>query len=193
MGEPAAGPSGTAFDLGGGEQHSEPDAFVIGENTPEAPSHGPMFDLDDEESAPKEDMSVSPDFDLSDANSVAHPAEPVTVAPVPARAAGTSMGDSVFQAISSVLTDLASELRRALEYYSTRYGKVPSTIFLCGGTAKMPKLDEFLSRELGVQVRVADPVKNLNVSVPAMSDQYLREVSPLFSVSIGLAVRDMIG
>ena len=66
-------------------------------------------------------------------------------------------------------------------------------IYLCGGTAKIPKLDQFLSRELGVSVVVADPVKKLHVNVPQASPQYLKDMSPLFSVCIGLAIRDMIG
>jgi len=92
-----------------------------------------------------------------------------------------------------VLIDLANELRRSIEYYSTRYGRMPERVFLCGGTAKMPHLDEFLTRELGIPVEVADPVKNLQVTVPGVSDRYLREISPMFSVAVGLAIRDMIG
>ena len=88
---------------------------------------------------------------------------------------------------------MAEDLRRSVEYYSTKYSKMPARVFLCGGTAKIPKLDEYLSRELGVPVEVADPLKNIRTNLPAASPQYLREISPLFSVSVGLAIRDMIG
>jgi Tfp pilus assembly PilM family ATPase len=42
-------------------------------------------------------------------------------------------------------------------------------------------------------VEVADPVKNVAIKAPSASEQYLQEISPMLSVSIGLAIRDMIG
>jgi len=80
----------------------------------------------------------------------------------------------------------------SLEYYTTRYGKTPERVFLCGGTAKIPRLDEFLSRELGLPVVVADPISNVRVTAPGVSAQYLKEISPLLPVCIGLAIRDML-
>jgi type IV pilus assembly protein PilM len=103
------------------------------------------------------------------------------------------MEDNVFKAISGVLMDLAVELRRSLDYYGTKYANPPQRIYLCGGTAKMPNLDKFLSRELGVPCEVADPLRGLRVNVPAASPQYIKDISPLFSICIGLAIRDMIG
>ena len=187
---PAAGPS---FDLGGDSPSAGP-SFDLGGDEPSQQPAGPTFDLDDEPAAPVADESANPNFDLSDADDKADPGE--AVAPQhpakPTMVAG-SIEDNVFQAISGVLVDLANELRRSLEYYSNRYSQVPERIFLCGGTAKMPHLDEFLTRELGVPVEVADPIKNLNTKIAGMSDRYMKEVAPMFSVSIGLAIRDMIG
>ena len=101
--------------------------------------------------------------------------------------------ERVFQAISGVLVDLATEIRRSIEYYNVRYSKMPQKIILCGGTAKMPHLDEFLSRELGMPVEVANPFTNAAAQVPEFSSYYLKEIAPLFSVSVGLAIRDMVG
>jgi|GEM_PF-311173 len=103
------------------------------------------------------------------------------------------MTERVFQAISSVLVDLATEIRRSIEYYNVRYSKMPQKIILCGGTAKMPHLDEFLAGELGMPVEVAAPFTNAAARVPDFSEYYLKEIAPLFSVSIGLAIRDMVG
>lgn len=184
----AAGPS---FDLGG------PSSFDAAEE-PAAPA-GPAFDLDDDEPEPVVEEDAAPSFDLSDAgNEIDHGAEAVpqatgapVVAPVPMDAGSTE--GQVFQAISGVLADLANELRMSLDYYQNRYSKLPERVYLCGGTAKMPGLDQYLSRELGLPVVVADPVKNLPVQVPSASPQYLNEISPLLCVCMGLAIRDMIG
>ena len=216
LGESDAASAGPSFDLGGddsaaaagpsfdlGESDAAPadqgPAFDLGGDEA-AEQASPAFDLDDDSGATSSEDLASPSFDLSDVNLEADAGEHVdaqepvydfksNVAPIEAG----SMEEKVFLAMSNVLVDLANELRRSLDYYYVNNSKMPERIFLCGGTAKMPRLDEFLSRELGVPVEVADPTKNLAVKTPGYSAQYLREISPLFSVSIGLAIRDMIG
>ncbi len=164
-------PTGPAFDLG--EEEGAAPAFDLSEEEAEVePPITPVFDLEEEEPEPTQE-------------------EPQTAA-LQEAVSPESMEDRVFDAISEVLVDLATELRRSIEYYSTRYGKMPERVLLCGGTAKMPHLDEFLSRELGIPVEVADPWKNLQVSVASVSAQYLKEISPMFPVAVGLAIRDMI-
>ena len=187
--EPSAGP---AFDLGQQPPPAEPGAPLDlgGDQAPQEQQAMPDFDLEDEEPTEQPQGSA---FDLTDADEHSAPEEPTAQDMVPAAAPATgSTQQQVFSAISSVLVDMADEFRRSLEYYATKYSKMPSRVFLCGGTAKMPKLDEFLSRELGVPVQVADPLSNIRVNVTGASHQYLKEISPLFSVSIGLAIRDMI-
>jgi len=180
----AAGPS---FDLDDEAAVPAAPTFDLGEEEPAAaPAAGPVFDLEDE-------PVPAQAFDLDAAEDQPAQAEPAQQQLVAARSSGDSIEDRVFDAISGVLIDLANELRRSIEYYSTRYGRMPERVFLCGGTAKMPHLDEFLTRELSIPVEVADPVKNLEVRVPGVSDRYLREISPMFSVAVGLAIRDMLG
>ena len=178
--------SGPSFDLGGPVEETAPPAA--------------MFDLGEDEPEPEAEDSSEPNFDLSDAGTETDhgievdPVVPKTAAaPVTAGFEDGSTEAEVFRAISGVLVDLANELRMSLDYYTNRYGKTPDRVYLCGGTARMPNLDVFLTQELGVLVEVADPVKNLPVQVPGASPQYLEEISPMLSVSIGLAIRDMIG
>lgn len=194
-------PSGPSFDLGGPDQDAQVSSgpsFDLGAEEPSKPS-GLSFDLGDDEPEPIVEEEAAPSFDLSDAGGEADhgaqaapqaPAAP-TVAPVPMDASSTE--GQVFQAISGVLADLANELRMSLDYYQNRYAKLPERVYLCGGTAKMPHLDEYLSHELGLPVVVADPIKNMPINVPGASPQYLNEISPLLCVCMGLAIRDMIG
>jgi len=177
-----------AFDLGGD---------LTEDQTPAAP----MFDLSDDEPQPQPEPEqvAEPSFDLSDAGKEQDHGRQVEIGDVGTGSAGAaapkdddSAAAQVFAAISGVLVDLANELRMSLEYYTTRYGKTPERVFLCGGTAKIPRLDEFLSRELGLPVVVADPISNVRVTAPGVSAQYLKEISPLLPVCIGLAIRDML-
>lgn len=134
--------------------------------------------------------AFSPDYDLSELEPtsahVAHTA-------APGEGKDAAMVAQVSEAISGVLIDLANEIRRSMEYYSVKYNNTPSKVFLCGGTAKIPNLAEFLTRELGVPVEVANPLGNIPCHVPSMSDYYIKDLAPLFTVSVGLAIRDMIG
>ncbi len=193
-----SGDMGPTFDLGADEPAAASDSIDLGGPVEDTPPVAPTFDLDDEPE-PEPETPAEPNFDLSDAGAETdhgEQAEPST-APVPvAPVAGFEDGSTeaaVFQAISGVLLDLANELRMSLDYYNNRYSKMPDRVYLCGGTARMPNLDKFLSQELGVPVVVADPVKNVTVKTPGASPQYLEEISPMLSVSIGLAIRDMIG
>jgi len=206
---PSAGPN---FDLGepvdmapapdADAEQAEPPAPMMdfGGAEPAVFDTTPKFDLDDDEDVPKPEPQQleNPSFDLSDTDQhadpgeLAPPPEPVQIISAPVASSGGAIQDQVFDAISAVLVDLANELRRSIEYYSNRYSQMPERIFLSGGTAKMPHLDEFLTEQLGIPVVVADPVKNLKMKITGMSDRYLHEISPMFSVSIGLAIRDMI-
>lgn len=194
----SAGPS---FDLGSSDEPS----FDLGVDesadaapeTPEQPAAPSLaFDLNDDAPSQDEEGAVAPSFDLSDTSDTADPGKHVDYVPTEyddKHSGGDSMEENVFNAISGVLMDLVHQLRNSLDYYSTQSGKMPDKIYICGGTSKMPKLDALLTRELGVPVEVANPVTNLSTKVSGVSEQYLREISPLLSVSIGLAIRDMIG
>lgn len=101
--------------------------------------------------------------------------------------------EEIFDAMSPALMDLIAEVRRSLEYYSSRYQSQPDKILLCGGTAKMKDLDKLFENELGIPVIVANPLHNVAVFSRQLSDGYLEEISSLLPVSVGLAIRDMIG
>lgn len=172
------------FDLGGGE---------------ESPEFKPAFDLEEPEMGVSAE-GIAPTFDIDDDAGLQAAAdeyaadEPIqsqdiNYAPaVPPQ----NIGKQVNDAITPVLMELATEIRRSFDYYTTRYQNRPEVIFLCGGTARMRNLDQFLANELGIPVRIADPMENLNVQCPKYTPDYLRDVSPLFPVSIGLAIREML-
>jgi type IV pilus assembly protein PilM len=184
------------------------DVFDLG-GTQETPDFKPTFDLEEPEAGP---APAAPDLDFdiggeplappSDAGGQPPAAEPPapaaqdTYAPAAqdqyAAAPAQDIRWKVINAIIPVLIELATEIRRSLDYYTTRYQSRPEQIFLCGGTARMRNLDQFLANELGIPVQVADPMANLAVQCPKYTPQYLREVSPIFPVSIGLAIREML-
>jgi type IV pilus assembly protein PilM len=97
----------------------------------------------------------------------------------------------VVDAITPILGDLVTELRRSLDYFRGNSGHGVERMILCGGTARLRGLDRFLSEQLGIPVSIGDPLRSVNITAK-VDPKYAQEVSPLFSVSLGLAVREMM-
>src|SRR5688572_7169063 len=174
-------PAPMPFDF----SESDPNVQAATGEAPPAESAEPAapdFDLG-------ETPAAAPDFDLGDI-------------PPPAAAPSTSMVPSgqldptkvsVFAAMAPVLSELLTELRRSMEYYRGRSsdGRIDE-ILLVGGTARMKGLDQFLSSELGIPTRVADPMQYTTVTAKSYSAEHFAEMAPSFAVAIGLAARDMV-
>ncbi|MHB0999325.1 MAG: type IV pilus assembly protein PilM [Armatimonadota bacterium] len=101
--------------------------------------------------------------------------------------------EQIFDAMAPVLMDLIAEIRRSLDYYMSKFQGQPDKILLCGGTAKMEGLTQLVQNELGIPTILANPLKNVTVFSSTLSKDYLEEVATIFPVSLGLAIRDMIG
>jgi len=158
------------------------------------------FDLSvDEEPAQDSAQAGTPQLDLSGdvqkaSDEIAPAAPPAPVSDQGSEVEIPAYSDEViFDAIGPVLADLVAEVRRSIEYFASRYQSQPDKIVLCGGTAKLPHLDEFFTAELGIPTIVANPLKNIEVFSRGASEDYLAEVAAVFPVGIGLAMRDMIG
>jgi type IV pilus assembly protein PilM len=90
-----------------------------------------------------------------------------------------------------MVENLTDEIRRTISLY----GAVPSdegdglkTIFLSGGSARLPGMRELLEERMAVPVRVVEPFRGFTVS-KNVDRAYLAESAPLFAVGAGLAIR----
>ena len=101
--------------------------------------------------------------------------------------------DDIFEAIAPVLGELASELRRSLDYYRSRGAQVSvDRVLLTGGSANLPNLAAFLQNELQVPVAVANPLAGLTVTSKGFDPNYLPTIGPAFTVAVGLAAREAV-
>ena len=100
---------------------------------------------------------------------------------------------TLYAAMQPVLDDLATEVRRSLEFHLGRY---PDTTFsrlvLVGGGAKLRNLDEFLTGNLGVPASVGNPFAHIKVDTPGLPPEFVPTNAPLCAVALGLALRDFI-
>ena len=98
----------------------------------------------------------------------------------------------VLAVMAGVSEEIAGEIQRSFEFFrTTAADEVIDTMVISGGCAKIKGLDRFLSHHLGLPVSVANPFRGLYYNEKAFDPEYLRDMSPVAAVSLGLALRRM--
>lgn len=95
---------------------------------------------------------------------------------------------SLHEVMLPILGDLATEIRRSLDYFQTRWRESRvGRIVLSGGTAKLENLDRFLSLELGVETIVGDPFLACDAS-----GRVSKDTAASMATAVGLAMRGAV-
>jgi Tfp pilus assembly PilM family ATPase len=97
--------------------------------------------------------------------------------------------DRIKTALLSTLTRIFSEVNRVLLSYGQRYNKNVAHVVVTGGGASLPGLAAFAKQNLSAEVDVANPFGH--TEAPAFLEAVLREIGPGFTVSVGLALRNL--
>ena len=98
----------------------------------------------------------------------------------------SSLQPKIEGALKKPLGSITSEIKRVIKFYQDRGHdkRAVETIVLTGGTASMPGLVDYLARELGMPVSVADPWAGLEL-------KHIQPVSkveaPMYTTALGLA------
>ncbi|MCS7172448.1 MAG: type IV pilus assembly protein PilM [Armatimonadetes bacterium] len=112
--------------------------------------------------------------------------EEKAVAPVGALPMEDPTAARVSEAISPVLADIVTELRRSAEFFLTRSGgREIRKVLLAGGTARIPNLATFFADELGLPVEVGDVFRYYPTERP------IQDTGPAFAAATGLALRGL--
>lgn len=100
---------------------------------------------------------------------------------------------SLHEVMLPILGDLATEIRRSLDYFQTRWRESRvGRIVLSGGTAKLQNLDRFLSLELGVETVVGDPFLSCDVAERVVSSAARKDAASSMATAVGLAMRGAV-
>lgn len=92
-------------------------------------------------------------------------------------------------ALDPVLRMVVDEVKKAINFYQTEEkGDAPSAVVISGGSSGMPQMISSLSSLLGLEVLIANPFSS--VSIDPETAQKLAPYSPLYSVAVGLAMRE---
>lgn len=83
---------------------------------------------------------------------------------------------------------LAGEIKKAVRFFEEKTKEQVPLLILSGGSALMMGMAEYFVKELGVEVQVANPFSAIFTPDPML--QTLKKDAPLFTVAIGLAMRE---
>lgn len=88
-----------------------------------------------------------------------------------------------------VSQELGQEIQRTLDYFGTtaEHERI-QRIFLSGGCALVPGLQDFLSSQWGIEVQPANPFKRVKIGSGLNAD-VVQKLAPLATVATGLAMR----
>lgn len=97
--------------------------------------------------------------------------------------------------IDSVLADRASELALAIErataFLNADLGAAAgiAAVYLSGGAARVPRLQEAIAERLRVKVEVVNPLQRLEIAPEATADLPGEDTAALWMLPVGLALR----
>lgn len=95
----------------------------------------------------------------------------------------------VFQAMRPVFNDMVTEIQRSLNFFKTLNKKSElESMFLMGNTAKLPGLQQFLNKNLGMDVEILDKYPKLTGS-EVMGAQAFKENAAAFGVVYGMCLQ----
>ncbi len=97
--------------------------------------------------------------------------------------------DRVSKVIRTVLTRLHAEISRSINFYrSQQGGSAPSRLFLTGGCARLPQLDQFFMESLQVEVEYLNPFGRIGFG-SKINKAALEGDAFALTESVGLALR----
>ncbi|MES2460212.1 MAG: type IV pilus assembly protein PilM [Armatimonadota bacterium] len=99
----------------------------------------------------------------------------------------------IFDALLPILDELSMEIKRSVDYFSSRYPtEAVDLILVGGGSARIANIDQFLQSQMGVPTTIANPFAGVSVASKQLSSVRLSELAPFFPVALGLAARDAV-
>jgi type IV pilus assembly protein PilM len=92
-------------------------------------------------------------------------------------------------ALDPVLRMVVDEIKKAVSFYeSEQKGDAPTAIEVSGGGSGMPQIITALTEMLGIEVSIANPFDKVRLDPD--SARKLAPYAPLYSVAVGLAMRE---
>jgi type IV pilus assembly protein PilM len=95
----------------------------------------------------------------------------------------------VNEVLMPIARDLVTEVQRSIDFYlSQGSDRNVGKIFLCGGSASLKMLDQFLTNEIKLPVEIFNPLAMLGNAPSDLSEEQ-KAILPQMAVAVGLATR----
>lgn len=99
----------------------------------------------------------------------------------------------IYEVVKPIVDNIITEVRRASLFFTKQNpGANMKRVILAGGTAQMPGVLSYMAANLDLEVELANPFRNLEIS-PKLDNQraVLIEKGPIFSTPVGLALKEV--
>ncbi len=101
--------------------------------------------------------------------------------------------EQVAEALIEPVLDIATEVRRSLDFYRRQHRNEPiDRIVLTGGSANLVGLPQLMRDETGIDTQIGNPFTYMQIEDKTVSEGYLRDIAPSMVIAVGLALRDMV-
>jgi len=96
----------------------------------------------------------------------------------------------LLEVLAKVNETITQEIRRSLDFYnSTASDDRITKVFVSGGCSKGYKFIETVSEKVDLPVEMINPFAKLKFNEKDFDPEYLQEIGPLMTVTVGLAIR----
>jgi len=95
----------------------------------------------------------------------------------------------VIDCTRSVATGLADETRLSFSYYENQYGRSVDEVYLSGGSARLPGLEELFRETFGPKLSFWNPLQFLDAGPSGIDPALLDKAKDFFGVAAGLVLR----
>ena len=104
--------------------------------------------------------------------------------------AAETNNNELLEVLTKVNETIIQEIRRSLDFYnSTASDDRITKVFVSGGSSKGYKFIDSVSEKIDLPVEMINPFAKLKFNEKDFDPEYLQEIGPFMSVTVGLAIR----
>jgi type IV pilus assembly protein PilM len=104
--------------------------------------------------------------------------------------AAETNNNELLEVLTKVNETIIQEIRRSLDFYnSTASDDRITKVFVSGGSSKGYKFIDSVSEKVDLPVEMINPFAKLKFNEKDFDPEYLQEIGPLMTVTVGLAIR----
>ena len=99
--------------------------------------------------------------------------------------------DRMAKACRAVMTRLNAEISRSINFYrSQQKGSAPVRLYLTGGTALLPQIDQFFAEQLGIEVAFFNPFERVRLG-RGIDPESVGADGAFIAATVGLALQEI--